>query len=904
MNPVIFVLSIAMLYGPVDGAAQQVGDLTVRVVDQTGGVLPHATIVLQPDSTGAIGESVAADETGTYAAKSVKAGKYIVTATADGFVPTKKTIEVKANQSVNVRLVLLVRHDELVKVPGLPIKLPNSLTGMTISGDALARLPTGEIDLLRRLMDMAGSRGRPGDVAIYVDGFRDFRRLPPKAAIDLIQINADPYSSEFSEPGTRRIEILTKPGAEGVYGQLKFDFNDDSLNAREALAISKPQLQRRTYSAYFSAPIIRQKWGYYLYAGRWEEDENAIIRATTLNSAFEPTSFLQTLRAPQRTTNLTANTGFALGVANRLKAEYSRDTTGFGNQGLEGGFALPERGYSVDTVVQAARFSLLSVWGSTAVYELRVQAKRQEGKVRASSAGTGIVVLDAFFGGANQDALHRDTTNDSIQVDSKFTKGLGKHTVKLGFQTDSVRLSQFDTANYGGTFVFGADVERDDKGQPVFDANGLTTPIGPLERYRRTLLEVPGYRPTLFTIASGNPRSQVRQWTANAFLQDDWVPTQNLNISLGVRAESQSNVTRKIDVAPRVGLTWALGAKGGVIRTGTGLFYTRLDPSLTLDTIRLDGQRRQEYVIQGPSFFPIPVLSDATARSTIMTKADGLRTGRTWVSNFGYERTLFGPLFASVTYAHERGERLTRLTDINAPLDPTSPRPVPTVGEILEFQSIGESRRDELQVGVRADFKSGSLFLVNYTYAKTRSNTDGPRTLPANPLDLAGEWGPINTDERHRVYVSGTMVLPGLWVLIPSVTYASPRPFNITTGQDNNRDGHLTDRPSFASPDDPSAISTPYGLLNPVPKPGETIIPRNFGRGSRVLNFDLSLAKVFALQDPARGQKTLALHIAAKNLTNSVNLRDYNGVLLSSTFGKPNSSFGARQISFGIGFTF
>ena len=46
MNPIIFVLSIAMLYGPVNGFVQQVGGVTFRVVDQTGGVLPHATPTL------------------------------------------------------------------------------------------------------------------------------------------------------------------------------------------------------------------------------------------------------------------------------------------------------------------------------------------------------------------------------------------------------------------------------------------------------------------------------------------------------------------------------------------------------------------------------------------------------------------------------------------------------------------------------------------------------------------------------------------------------------------------------------------------------------------------------------------------------------------------------------------
>jgi hypothetical protein len=902
-----FVIALTIsLWGVPAAAAQQVGTLTVRVVDQTGGALPNATIVVEREN-GAAGPAVTpilTDEVGVYTASGVNAGKYVLTVSADAFVTARKNVDVRANRVNEVRVVLLVRHAEMVKVPGLPIKMPNSLTGMTFSGEALARLPNGEVDMLARLMELAGTRGRPGDVAIYVDGFRDYRRLPPKAAIDLITINADPYSTEFAEPGTRRIEILTKPGADGLFGHFKGDFNDESLNARDPLSSGKPQLQRRTFSGYFSAPIIKQKWGFYVYAGRWEEDENANIRATTLDDAFEPTQFSQTLSAPLRNTNLTLNTGFALGAGNRVKAEYSRDASASDNLGLESGFALPDRGYSTDTVTHAARFSLLSVWGSSAVYELRVQAKRLEANTRAIGTGTAIVVLDAFSSGANQNALQKDVTEDSVQVDTKLTKGVGSHTLRLGVQADNMRVSQFDSANFGGTFTFGADVDRDLTGAPVIGADGTTTSISPLERYRRTLLGLPGYRPTQFVIAQGNPLARVRQWNVNAFLQDDWIQSANLTVSAGVRAEAQSNISSRIDVAPRVGITWAIGSRGGTIRTGSGLFYTRVDPDLTLDTIRLDGQRQQQYVIPAPAFFPMVELSQDAELQTIMTKAGGLRTGRLWVSNFGYERPLFGPLFASATYTYERGDRLTRLIDLNAPEFPAGTRPIPGVGQVLQYQSTGESERREVQVGVRADFKAGSHVLLNYTFSETRSNTDGPGTLPADARNLDAEWGRAANDERDRLFLSGTIMLPSYWMLIPSVIYSSPRPFNITTGLDNNLDGHFTDRPSFASPDNVSAIATPFGLLNPTPLPGETIIPRNFGRRSRLFRVDLSLAKVFVLQDPNVGQRTLSFYVNAKNLLNTVSYGEYNGVLLSQDFGLPNTAQKGRQVSFGIGFSF
>jgi hypothetical protein len=223
---------------------------------------------------------------------------------------------------------------------------------------------------------------------------------------------------------------------------------------------------------------------------------------------------------------------------------------------------------------------------------------------------------------------------------------------------------------------------------------------------------------------------------------------------------------------------------------------------------------------------------------------------------------------------------------------------------VLQYQSVSRSTRHELQVGLRAGFKKGSQIVANYTLASTNSDTDAPQTLPSDSRDLGNEWGPAATDEKHRIYVGGTLRLPWYCTLTPSFTYATPRPFNITTGLDNNLDGHLTDRPSFAAPGDAIASATPFGLLNPVPTAGETIIPRNFGRGDRLLKFDLSLAKVFLLSDPLQERRTLSVHISAMNLLNTTTLRDYNGVLLSPLFGQANTADQSRRISIGLGFNF
>jgi len=351
-------------------------------------------------------------------------------------------------------------------------------------------------------------------------------------------------------------------------------------------------------------------------------------------------------------------------------------------------------------------------------------------------------------------------------------------------------------------------------------------------------------------------------------------------------------------------MAWSIGERGGTIRAGSGFFYKRFDPALALSAVQFDGQHQQQYVFEAPTFNPPPSYGQAAEPPTIVTLANGLKAGRLWVSNVGFERPILKRLFGSVTYAYEQGDQLTRTNDVNAPSFAGALRPLADSGQVLEFQSGGASRRHQLQVGLRADFNSGTMILANYTRGFSRSNTDGPQTIAADSHNLSNEWGPSADDERDRIYVNGTVMMPHLFILVPSFTYSTPRPYDITTGLDNNLDGHLTDRPSFAMPGDVNAVATPWGSLNPFPTAGETIIPRNLGRGTRLMRFDLSFAKVFVLANPLKAQRTLALSVSAQNVLNTVNLQGYNGVLLSPLFGQANTASFARRITFGLAFDF
>jgi hypothetical protein len=198
--------------------------------------------------------------------------------------------------------------------------------------------------------------------------------------------------------------------------------------------------------------------------------------------------------------------------------------------------------------------------------------------------------------------------------------------------------------------------------------------------------------------------------------------------------------------------------------------------------------------------------------------------------------------------------------------------------------------------GLRGNIGRKLTMYATYTYGRKYSDTDGPRTMPADSYDLLIEYGPAADDQQHRLVAGMTVELPGGLNLTPSILVASGAPFNITTGRDNNNDTIFADRPAFAQPGDPGAIATLYGVLNPNPAPGDRIIPRNFGREPRQITADLSLSKSML--------KGLTVTVDAANLLNTTRLVGSNGVLTSPVFGMPNRALNGRRLELTIRYGF
>ena len=255
---------------------------------------------------------------------------------------------------------------------------------------------------------------------------------------------------------------------------------------------------------------------------------------------------------------------------------------------------------------------------------------------------------------------------------------------------------------------------------------------------------------------------------------------------------------------------------------------------------------------------------------------------------------------------------MLRSRNINAPLPGNTLRPFGNVGDIFEYESSGYFKQNQLSVNVIERLKSVATLWATYVLSDAHSDTDSADTFPANTYDLSTEYGRSALDVRHSFYLGGWITGPLNLSFSPLVFYRSGAPFNITTGRDTNGDRLYAERPALASDlTRPSVVLTRFGAFDLDPVAGQTIIPRNYGRGPGYFSVNLGVSRTFSFGPESkvtaaakRGNQnsfgrffsrkyTMTFTIQVENLFNHSNPASPIGNLSSPLFGQSNSSAGA-----------
>ena len=199
---------------------------------------------------------------------------------------------------------------------------------------------------------------------------------------------------------------------------------------------------------------------------------------------------------------------------------------------------------------------------------------------------------------------------------------------------------------------------------------------------------------------------------------------------------------------------------------------------------------------------------------------------RSQVFTIGGERELFDGFFAAADYVHQHLSNIDRTVDLNAPsvFDRTTPgqcrsancnnttsanlanatRPIlPVNGGVRQVNAImnlGVADYDGLQTQLTYRGNSRLFASLSYTLSKATNTTEpdgngiGPNQSIISRLGDE-ERGPSLVDQRHRAVISVSYRFPWGFTAGTLSQFASARPFNSTTGVDNNGDGIQNDRP-------------------------------------------------------------------------------------------------------------
>lgn len=885
MNLIYLLVAVLLVAQPLSA---QTATLRGQVMDPSGALVPGAEITL----TGPAGVTKTATSTndGSFSVGDLPPGSYTIQVSAPGLAmrqPVKISLTAGA-QALNLLLdVAAMKQQVAVEEnagPAVSTDAQNNASAIVLTGSDLDALSDNAADLVADLQALAGPSAGPNGGAIFIDGFSG-GELPPKNAIREIRINQNPFSPEYDRLGFGRIDIFTKPGTDKFRGDIGYNFANEKWNSRNAYAGEKAPFRLNEIRSTLSGPINKRASFDLNLVREWVDNGNVINGVRLDPEALVAQPFNGFAVSALRRTGFTPRFDYQLSTNHTLTVRYSYNRDIVRNAGT-GSLNLDSRGFHNDAVSQTVQITETAVLSTRAINEARFQYLRPTTVSQANASGYALQVLGAFNGGGNP--LGRSTNAQSGYEFQNYTSVLhGTHTWRFGVRFRGMSETSMSPQNYHGTFTFSGGLAPELTGDNQSRLDGTGQPvlvnISSLESYRRTLLfqqlgfpaaqiRQLGGGASQFSINSGNPFIAGSQFDLGLFVGDEWKVRQNLTVNLGLRYETQTNIHHRRDFAPRIGLAWAPGGSAktrprSVVRVGFGMFYDRFSLGNTLTAQRYNGVIQQQYVIANPDFFPsVPTIASLPGPippSTIQQVGAGLRAPYLIQSAAGFERQLPFNTTVAITYANTHGVHQLRSRDINAPLPGTYSRSVRGSGEfpfgrpglVVQMESTGLYNQNQMIVNVNTKMNRNVSLIGSYVYNRALSNTDGLATFPANPYSMAGEYGPASTDIHHRVSLAGTVT--SLWGirLNPLLTANTGPPFDITAGQDFYGNTLFTARPGIATdPNKPGLLPTSYGLLDPSPAPGQSVLSRNFGRGPGQIMLNMRISRTFDIGPKGEGR--------------------------------------------------
>lgn len=324
MGVFLVVLSVVLLIpAGLRAQAGATGAITGRVIDQKGGAISGAAVVVTNLVTGQKEREVVSTGAGTFNIPSLPPSTYSLEITATGFskfVMDHVLVQVTETASVNATLsVGQVTETVTVHDVTPPVELTSAATGETISAETASTLPLSTRNFLTLLSLSAGANtelfdsaalGR-GQVTINVNGQRptnnnfqlegvnandvnlpilDNVPLPNPDTIQEFKTQTSLYDASSGRNGGGNVQVNLKSGTAHLHGDAYEFFRNNVLNANDFFfnaatpQVPRPVLRQNQYGGSFGGPVPKSKDFFFFVNYQGTREASGISAGTVLNS--------------------------------------------------------------------------------------------------------------------------------------------------------------------------------------------------------------------------------------------------------------------------------------------------------------------------------------------------------------------------------------------------------------------------------------------------------------------------------------------------------------------------------------------------------------------------------------------------------------------------------------------
>jgi len=578
------------LFWATNVSAQNTSGILGTVKDPQGLGVSAAEVVATSEATDGETKCIT-DSDGSFSLLGLQPGLYLITAMRDGFESKAYAhFDVTVNRQIRLDITLSVgsiRQQITIGANPPLIDTGSSSSGSTILPEQIEDMPLNGrnyLDLLQLVPGVAINRNfsegddnsapilgeRANNTYILIDGMpnRDEVDGGPAGQFDEdsileFQVLTSGYTAEFGRGSGGIINVVTKSGTNEWHGSASLFHRNYLLDAPDVPHSNPPFLLRWDLGAAAGGPILKDHVFFFGAAERIRESRQT-------NFQF-PADFPPSLQQQEESINKHAETFESRGFArldelvgrHRLIQELNLTNAHFTDDGDQPSSRLD---HNLRRLMFGVRDTVF--WGESGrpyLLSAYYQHRGEPSVSKPSHLELGLpTTFVNLFSGLNTGNLFGDVTEESIgpgitplliseeydSVGLSLVKPLSRHTLKFGWDFQRLRVDGTESKNvFDVLFATVAD----------FNAYGLMNS---------------GVHIT-FTQAGASPelnRIHLRNTYSGLFAQDDWKIHKNATLSVGIRWDEDSEFPNKLNLSPRLGVSWSLNSKT-VLSASWGVFY-------------------------------------------------------------------------------------------------------------------------------------------------------------------------------------------------------------------------------------------------------------------------------------------------------------------------------------------